>query len=205
MKGATQVISVMIITGIVIALIGVTYYWSKPLIDKRGASFQMDSVTDFAKKLDGKIVEMAKSCTGTCQDRISVPNGMSVRVIKDGAVPDNNSIIMTFVSGQKMMSSNTTIPLNTNNVEEIATYGDTHSVITVLQEGGSPYIIRMKIHYRELDTNSEPFLGYKIAIGGTTASSGNSEVVVRYINSGVSGTAGNGGPLNVVWMEIFTV
>jgi hypothetical protein len=203
MKAETQVVSVLIITGIVIALIGAAYFWSKPLIDKRSSLVQFDSAGQFMKKLDEKIIQMAKSCMSSCQDRLGIPSGMSVRVIPDGAAADNNSIILSFVTNQRMIM-NVTVPLNTNNIEEVAPYGETHGVITLSERMSGPYVVEHKLHYRELDNSDEPYRGYKIVLSSGTGT-GTSEMVIRYAGSDTSGTAMNGGPLDVVRIEVFVV
>lgn len=199
LKVQTEVITIVLISGIVIALVGAAYMWGAPLISKRTAITDFLSAEDFVVKLNDKIVEIANSGSGVAA--FSVPKGL-VRVVQgynsDGSPfidDDNNSIILEVLVKQPLAMGNTVV-LKTNVLGEYAAYGEAEPrIITMTSQPYSPdYRLKFKLHYRELDTKNPPYNGYKIAIENGTVT-GSNQIVVSYIGSVKSGTTANGGDL----------
>lgn len=206
MKAQTQAVSVVIITGIVVTLVGATYFWGAPLIEKRTTITQVLATEQFMESLDKKIVDMAKSCIGSCEEDVNIPTNALVRVITNTSDPENNSITLEFTTKQVIMS-NGTIPLNTNVLGEVAPFGETEGVITIRQVSyGDVYKIILKLHYRELDTRTTPRKGFKIMLeSGSLA--GNQKIRVSYSKepSTIPGGAANDGDLILTYIGIDTV
>jgi hypothetical protein len=206
MRGQAQLISIVLIIGTIVALTGATYFWGKPLIDKRVMITELATLQEFMKRLDEKIVDMARTCTGLCDESLSIPPGSYIMVYRhDDTNPDNNSIVLQFTVNYKMMG-NETVPLNTNILEEVAPYGETNGVLTMTQSlKGQQYIITFKLHYRELDTTALPKEGYKIILD-PGAMVGNQKIIVSFGEASVvPGGAANGGPLTATKINIQTV
>jgi hypothetical protein len=206
MRGQAQIVSIIMVIGIIVVLTSATYFWGKPLIDKRVMITQLATLQEFAKRLDVKITEMARSCTGFCDETISVPPGSFVSVYAhDDPGPDNNSIVLEFAINYMMMG-NTTVPLNTNVLNEVAPYGETNSVITMRQDlRGYQYIITFKIHYRELDTRAFPKEGYRITLE-PEALAGHQRITLSFGGTTVTPDgAANSGPLTETAIKIQTI
>lgn len=195
MKAQMQIVSIVLILGIIVVLTGATYFWGKPLIDKRVIITQLASLKEFMNRLDEKIVGMARSCTGFCDETLTMLPGSYVKV-------DNNSIILEFAVNYLVMG-NESVPLNTNVLGMVAPYGETNGVLTMRQAlRGQQYTIIFKLQYRELDTMGFPREGYKIILE-PGAMAGQQKITISFGGTSViPGGAANGGPLTTTTIKI---
>jgi hypothetical protein len=186
MKGQVEAITLVLIGGIVIALVGGAYLWGKPLIEKRTAVTDISSSIRFMEDLDQKIVDLAKSCTGsaTCEQSINLPSKGFVTI--DTA---DNSLSYEFLISQPLVTENE-IPINTRNVDTVARFGETPSVIWMSgMPVGDQYKILFRIKYRELLDNDQK-KGYMIKLSGIGR--GTNRIVVSYDgNDVISDPMGN--------------
>ena len=199
MKAQTQALSLVLIAGIVIAMIGLAYAWGMPLIQKRTTITEFSTAQNFILTLDSKITEIVNSGVG--EFRLDIPSGF-VRVIDYGASdPDNNSIIMEFITNQPMIMNASQVLLKTTSFGEVGTYGESEPrIITLTGEGfGTGYKMEIKLHYRELDTKTK---GYKIALKPTTLTGGKSVRLSFDRNLVQPGNASNGGDLILTYIKI---
>ena len=90
MKGAVNVISIILISGIIITLVGASYMWSVPLLQKQQDSTIFQTGRSFVLSLNEKIIDIANSGSG--EESIEIPMGI-VRVVSHDAYDlENNSI-----------------------------------------------------------------------------------------------------------------
>jgi len=191
-KAQTQVITIVLISGILISLVGTAYFWGIPLISKRTSISDFLESEDFVVNLDKKIVDLANRGSGSFS--LAIPKGL-VRVEPyDSSNPNNNSIILEILVNQPLISNSSSVVLRTNVLGENATYGEAEPrIITMSSQSYNPgYKLTLKLHYRELDVKDDT-KGYIIAIvrGSVT---GSSEVVVSYGGTETSESM-NGGDL----------
>jgi hypothetical protein len=192
-KAQTQVITMVLLSGIVITLVGTAYMWGIPFISKRTSISDFLSAEDFLLKLNDKIMDISNSGSGEAS--LEIPKGL-IRVFNSSDPgPDNNSIVLEVIVEQPLIAEGNKVFLKTNVIGENATYGDAEPRIISLssQPYASGYKMTLKMHYRELDTKNPPYRGYKIELerGSIT---GSNQVVVSYRTT-ESKTAMNGGPL----------
>jgi len=176
-KAQVQAVTLVLISGIVIALAGAAYMWGKPMIEKRTTITQFTSAVRFMEDLDRSIVDVARSCItpGACEESLTLPitGFMSVD-------SGNNTITYEFVVTQPLITEGE-IPLNTGNIGEVAAYGETPGVI--LMRGDKTegvYKLRFTLHYREL-YNNEQEIGYKIKLQGS--GTGTNRILITYSGS----------------------
>ncbi|MCX6814235.1 MAG: hypothetical protein NTY20_01080 [Candidatus Aenigmarchaeota archaeon] len=203
-KAQTEVITIVLISGIVIGLVGVAYMWGMPLISKRTAVTDFLSAEDFAVKLNDKIVDISNSGSG--EATLTIPKGL-IRVINydpaDLRNPQKNSMVLEIVVSQPLILQNSVV-LKTNVLGENATYGEAEPRIINLssQSYGPDYKLIFTIHFRELDTRNEPLKGYLIALQQGTIT-GTSQVVLSYAGTEVKpGTAANGGDIILTKIKV---
>ena len=67
-------VSTVVIAGIIISLLGASYLWAIPMIEKRVTINDYNLVEGFMLDLNEKIVEIANSGSGT--SRIDIPKGI---------------------------------------------------------------------------------------------------------------------------------
>jgi hypothetical protein len=203
LKAQTQVITIVLISGIVISLVGTAYMWGIPLISKRTSITDFLAAEDFVLKLNDKIVEIANSGSG--ETTLNMQKGL-IRVI-DTSVPNDpndNSVIYEIIIDQPVLSNGSVVILKTNVIGETATYGEAEPrVLSVSSDTFSAgQKLKVKLHYRELVTKTEPKRGYKISLErGTIA--GTSQIRISYSGTQVMpGGAANGGDLIVTKIRI---
>jgi len=176
-KAQTQAISLVLISGIVIALAGAAYMWGKPMIEKRTTITQFTSAVRFMEDLDKKIVELARTCVtpGSCEESVNLPITGIARIDAN-----DNNITYEFVVSQPLITEGN-IPINTGNVGEVAAYGESPGVIIMRGEfSENVHKLIFTLHYREL-YNSKQGTGYKINLKGS--GTGTSKILITYTGS----------------------
>lgn len=210
MKAQVSVVSVVLISGIVIALVGTAYMWGLPIIEKRSVVTEFQTAQGFVFSLNDLVVNMANSGAG--RESLDIPHGMA-RVIPSGSSdPDNNSIIFEFDVNQPMIFNQTPVYLGGATFEDViseeGTYGiSSPGVISMTsRRGPSGYIMMIKLHFRELETKTVPRKGYKILLnpGATTAVSGTSEMTISFVKTETQASAccGGAGPLLATHIKV---
>jgi hypothetical protein len=204
-KAQTQVVTIVLISGIVISLVGTVYMWGIPLITKRTAITEFLGAEDFAVRLDQKITEIAASESG--EATLDIPNGRLRTVSYDAIDTDNNSVIFEFTTDQPLTTSISNVVLKTSILGENATYGEAEARIITMasQPLATGSVISLRVRYRELDTVSRPYRAYKIAIVPGSIS-GTDQVKLSYAGTEVrAGQGMNGGDLILTKIKVDTV
>lgn len=177
-KAQVQVVSLVLVSGIIISLIGFAYMFGMPLIEKRSTITQYVSAVKFMEDLDRKIVDIARTCreVGGCEDRIEAPIRGLIYLNAS-----TNSITYEFPISQPLVTRDK-ILINTINPDtRYAAYGETPGVITM--EGvseGSVYRLRFNLLYREL-YNDDQEKSYKINLTASErGDSGTTSLIIFY-------------------------
>jgi len=201
-KAQTEAITLVLISGIVIALVGFAYTWGRPMIDKRSTVSQFTSAVKFMEDLDKKIVGMAGSCSfeGACEETLVLPVAGVIAI--DEA---NNTIIYTVQVTQPLITKGEVL-FNTADNASVARYGETPGVISLRGESqpGQQIIYNLvfSLRYRELDSD-EPWRGYKIQLLETQKKSGNNKIIFSYSGPETQqGQARNNGDLIVSKIKV---
>jgi len=199
MKAQTQTLSVVLIAGIIIAMIGLAYAWGMPLIQKRTTITEFSAAENFILNLDNKITDIANSGAGEAS--LDIPSGFVKAIDYHASDPDNNSIILEFTTEQPMIVNASRVLLKTSSFGEIGVYGESEPRIIVLtgEKFGTGYRMQIKLHYRELDTETR---GYKIALNPITQTGGKRVKVSFDKNIVQPGNASNGGDLILTYVKI---
>lgn len=199
MKAQVNTISIVIIAGIVIAMIGVAYAWGMPLIQKRTTITEFSTAQNFILSLDSKITDIANSGSG--EFVLDIPFGF-LRVYGYSDGPDNNSVVLEFETEQAMIGKATDILLKTSSFGEVGTYGESEPrIITMSNEAGasSKNNMKLKLHYRELDSETR---GYMIALKPIT-STGSIRISGGFDRNVIQpGNASNGGDLVLTYITL---
>jgi len=191
-KAQSEAITLVLVAGIVIGLVGLAYSWGKPLIDKRSVLTDYTTAVQFMKELDKKIVEIAGSCSsaGSCEYSLNIPKGI---ISFDDT---SNSIVYILTTNQPLVTKDTLL-LNTADNNTVSKYGETPGVISFKGEniGSGNYRLIFYLKYRELDSNA-PFKGYLIKLKGSEKKDGTSKIIISYAGSQVNtGEAHHGGDI----------
>lgn len=199
MKAQSQTLSIVLIAAIIIAMVGLAYAWGMPLIQKRTTITEFSAAQNFILSLDQKITDIANSGTG--EATIDIPNGYATVVGYGSNDPDNNSVLFDFRTDQPMIVNASTVLIKTGSFGEVGTYGESEPrIISMTRESfGTGYKMMMKLHYRELDTETK---GYKIALNPISPS-GQRKITIKFDKNVVQpGNATNGGDLILTYVNI---
>ncbi len=160
MKGQQQVVSVIIIIGLIIGATATVLPWANTMIQKRKDMKSLDDVYYFFQNMDETIRTIAKN-GGEESLSLEVPGTLTVS-------PDDNTIVFNFESKVSNIAEGDWIPLNTPNLNETGTLGlDTPSVIFgKAEQDGNTIKIWYKLWYRQLKDPSTNNL-YKISLKTT--------------------------------------
>ncbi len=198
-SGQTQTLSLVLITGIIIAMIGMAYAWGMPLIQKRTTITEYSTAENFILALDNKITDIANSGVG--EATLDIPDGFVTVVGYDENDPNNNSVIFEFTTDQPMIINSSMVIIKTTSFGEVGTYGASEPRIITMtgEDAGTGHIIKIKLHYRELLSSTK---GYKIALD-PIKSTGTSSVKVSFDRNIVqSEAAANGGDLILTHIKL---
>ena len=192
-------LSIVLIAGIVISMVGLAYAWGMPLIQKRTTITEFSTAESFVLNLDSKITAMANSGAGDVA--IEIPNGRVVAVGYNDSDPGSKSLIIEFLTEQSMMLNTSVVLLETGSFESVGIYGESEPrIITMTNDKqGTKNLMKIRVHYRELDSASK---GYRIAINPITYS-GDSKVKLSFNrNEVIEGGARNGGDLVLTYIDV---
>jgi hypothetical protein len=210
-KGQVQPISIVIMTGIVVSLVGVAYFWGVPLIQKRSSMSEFTNMERFISELEEAVIELARSGAGEVNMDL-VDSGIKLLPYNSGS--GNNSLVIEFALEQPLLLPNTTFYLGSTSFEDInqtGTYGESSPSVVTLRESrlGNQYKIDTQIIYRELLRNELPKRGYVIALCPKRdlecddVITGRQRITLSFDKNLVeTGTAFNGGDLVVTYINV---
>ena len=167
MKGQSEAVSIVLISGIVIALVSVAYIWGVPLLQKRTASTDFSRTSAFIQHLDSRIVELAN--LGSGRETLPLPAG-ALRIVPDGKDdPLNNSLTLELTIDQPLVFGNGSTILGGSYADvgqEVGIQGESPPGVITLQSRplGSGFVVSMKLHYRELMTTETPARSFRISL-----------------------------------------
>ena len=186
-EGQTNVVSAVIITGLLAGAILTVYSWGMPMLQKQKDINQVDDALENVKSI-AKNIETVATKEGSRYSTIQVDGFLEINA-------SSNSIIYTTKSSKAYVATDKWVTLRENDMRGIPgikpdEYGikgrDKPGVIIAkAKKAGNNYITVFKLFFRELiDTNSRR--GYQIdlkADGPDSVSSGSHKVKVAYRDS----------------------
>lgn len=204
MRAQISMISVVIIAGIIIALIGVAYTWAVPMIEKRVTIIDYELMEGFMLELNEKIVDIAN--TGSGEARIAIPRGILEVSGYDFGGDVNNTITLDFYVNQPIMTEEGSVPIKTSSLDDIGEYGRTEPRIIMLSRSYDESYTHLNISMRYRELRSSTPKGYIIALcpaGCGGRASGGNDVMVSFDKSTVeSRDPFDGGDLTIIYINV---
>ena len=189
MKGQSQLISVALLTLIMISMIGVTYMWGIPLIEKQKDTVKISNSERFMKELDDKIQNVIKN--GGIQ-KISNPDVGGTFRLEDNGIKDV-FVLETQTTGTDIATGKP-IYVRGDARDEIYLGGET-GVLEVLSEKASEntYDVTMELYYRNMTSSGSKYVIDIVGLGREVISPGENNIIISEGNSptGPIGTEGN--------------
>ena len=188
MKGQTQAVTAVMITGIMIGTIAAVYVWGTPLLEKRESQAQLDQVQGDVISLRNSIESTSNSGEGAASEvNIRVSQG-SVEVNETGNYID----VTTFAEGSSYPLEAWRI-IDGNNLQGLSIgagdYGlqgeDSAGVVAArADEGGNEDRITFRVEFRNLlDSDDQQIELTDLQVAGSSESTG--ETVISLSNQGV--------------------
>ncbi|MDY6777721.1 MAG: hypothetical protein SVU32_03585 [Candidatus Nanohaloarchaea archaeon] len=201
-KGQAQVVTAVLLAGIIVAGVSAVYTWGVPLLQKNQDIKSLQGSLDDLRQLESAIETVAQR-GGSNEVSFAVNDGQ-LRVL-----PDDNAIVYSVRTKAAYVSTTEWVPLNENDMRGIeeanrsSAYGingrDKPGVIIGKAfRQGEGYRSVYRLEFRELqDLNSDR--GYIIDIqttGDQEASGGTHQITIEKVNSITEeGASKTGGPL----------
>ncbi|MFO7794386.1 MAG: hypothetical protein R6V35_05440 [Candidatus Nanohaloarchaea archaeon] len=188
MKGQTQAVTAVMITGIMIGTIAAVYVWGTPLLEKRESQAQLNQVQGDVISLRNSIESTSNSGEGSASEvTIRVSQG-SVNVNESGNYID----VTTYTEGSSYPLEAWRI-IDGSNLQGLSIgsgdYGlqgeDSPGVVAArAQEGGSEDRVTFRIEFRNLlDSQDQEVELTNLQVAGSPESNG--ETVISLSNQGV--------------------
>ncbi len=187
MKGQTQAVTAVMITGIMIGTVASVYVWGTPLLEKRESQAQLNQVESDVVSLRNSIESTSNSGQGAASEtNIRVSQG-SINVNETGNYID----VTTFAEGSAYPLEAWRI-IDGNNLQGLSIgagdYGlqgeDSPGVVAAkTDEGGSEDRITFRIEFRNLlDSENQEIDFTDLQVAGSSES--NAETVISLSNQG---------------------
>lgn len=181
MKGQQQVLSTILLTGILVGVVGSVYLWGMPLIQKNKDVSTLENSESFMRSLDEKIKYIANN-GGKDQIRVTVPGTISF---------DGNMIKLSVETNGVVYASGGDIPLSRNECSRaFGQWGiNDPDVLCVNSQkfGDNNYKSTYSLYFVQLDTTAGG-KSYKIDLYGTSSAAGeNHDLTIENTGSRESG------------------
>jgi hypothetical protein len=167
--GQTEVISLVMITGIILALVGGAYFWGMPIIEKNSASTELAAARTMLIDINKKVISLANSGGG----KVDIDLAKPVIMVSSQATDDNNSFMITYLSRQPMLSvqGGSMVYIGIANFGDMnqtgGLYGQSAPGIMTLSQNasmGGDYLITLKLRFRDLVTSGGQSKIYRIKL-----------------------------------------
>jgi len=176
--GQTEAISLVLISGIVVSLVGAAYFWGMPLIDKRAASTDFTAASSLIMDINKKIVSLANAGGGRAEIELSKAVTL---VPAEAADLNNNSLVVTYGVKQPILypaAEGGTLYLGAASFgdmsESTGVFGQSSPSVITVRQAKTPegqYILSNKLWYRQLRTSGAQVKSYVIKLCGDTDAS----------------------------------
>lgn len=201
-KAQTQIISAVLITGIALGVVLVTYVWGVPLIQKSQTTNQIVSAENLMVSLEKAISDVVQ--TGVQKSiTLTLMGGLEVS-------EEENSLNYVVITKGIGVSTEDWIPLNDENMfgvsgtlaeESVGLVGTNKAGVIIARSSieVDSYKTTFRLAYRELD-DLDSYEGYLVQIkesGNNIGTAGQHQIVIKRGEIEETGTSKTGGTLTV--------
>ncbi|MBI4182038.1 MAG: hypothetical protein HY520_03670 [Candidatus Aenigmarchaeota archaeon] len=155
MRGQTDVIAIILISGVIIALVGAAYLWGVPLINKQSTATAFEAASALVLDLNDQLIDTANAGGG--EGSLSMPFGGMTVVPYDPLTGEGNYLLYEVTLSQPLALEGTEIYLGGATYADLGSgvgqFGEAApSVITFTMEPlGTQYKGIFKIFFRTLE------------------------------------------------------
>lgn len=173
-RGQSQLIGVVLLTLVMITMIGITYMWGMPLIEKQKDTVKVSNAEKFMKELDDKISDVAKNGGSQKIEVPSVPG--EIRIFDVGT---SDRIEMNTMTAGTDIATGVEIYIRGDSDIETS-IGNEPGVIKVLSTelGENSYSVEMTLYYRNLTGSESVYIIDLSGLGRDTISGEGHSVII---------------------------
>ncbi|MBI4017542.1 MAG: hypothetical protein HY366_01200 [Candidatus Aenigmarchaeota archaeon] len=193
-KGQSQLVTAVLLTGILIVLVSGAYFWGVPLLEKQKDTVALNNMERFMNDLDDKITRVAASGGRERIDNINIPGELK---LVDNEF--NDEISVTFTTTGQIIATDANIYLSGDNRTIVPITASSGSLKAFSENTGGKYSIALTLKYREVVAGDNSNLINLKTGGRNTVGNGVHDVIVS--NEGAETLRGggtDGRDLNVV-------
>lgn len=177
-KGQTQLITAVLLTGIMITLVVMAYIWGIPLIEKQKDNVKINNMEDFFLELNNKIQSVAKN--GGKEKIKNFKLSGTMKFIKNGF---NDNISAEFETTAKILATGINIYLVGSKTQNPPVGKEPGVVKTYVEKSGNKYNVNMDLYYRNLTTADDIYKIDLVSSGKRTIGSGEHSIIVEEAGS----------------------
>lgn len=193
-RGQSQIVTAVLLTGILIVLVAAAYFWGLPLIQKQRDTVVLNNMERFMSDLDQKIKRVAESGGRERIDNIEIPG--ELRLIDNGY---NDEVRVTFTTTGQIIATGAEIFLTGDNRTVVPITAQAGVISAFSEEQDGSFSVELALRYRETVAGESSNLINLKTSGRDVAGQGTHDVII--IHDGVQTIAGGGSDgkdLNVV-------
>jgi len=182
MKGQTQVVSVVLISGILIGVVSSVYFWGVPLIQKNRDISILESSEHLMRALNEKVKSVANNGG---RDKITITGPGIMRFD-----PSDGVFSYSIETEGTVYAANAEVPLGRNSCsDQSGEWGKKESdILCVKSTGESRYTTTYYLRYMRLDSGARSFA---IKLDGERSVSGEShEIILENVGTSESSLDG---------------
>ncbi|MFP4046056.1 MAG: hypothetical protein ACLFS3_03275 [Candidatus Aenigmatarchaeota archaeon] len=182
-KGQIEVVSAILLTGIMISLVSVAYFWGLPMIEKQKDRTKLRQTENFLKDLNDAVKEVARN-GGRRQVNGEIPGSLK---FESATPPDHDNITIKFKTTGSLMATGKTVYLVGNSNMEAPVTSEAGIVTAYSEQIEDMYEIEMKLFYRNLTTIKGKNEVYRIDLHNQGRGSFENQRVTASLEAGRSG------------------
>ncbi len=173
-KGQSQIVGVVLLTLVMIVMIGITYMWGMPLVEKQKDTVKISNMEKFVKELDDKIKDVAKN-GGT--QKIEIPTIPGEMRMVDQGINDRIELVTTTAGTD--IATGTDIYLRGDERSEVPIGNDPGVIKVLLSElGRDSYKTEITLYYRNLTGSESVYIMDIRGMGRDTISGEGHSIIV---------------------------
>lgn len=183
MKGQSQVVTGVLLVLIMITLVGVTYFWGIPLIQKQKDVVTVSNMERFLKSLNEKIQDVAKNGGTQKISGFDIPGKFELKDKED-------RFVLNFKTTGDIIATDKDIYLVGDKRSEVYVGGEPGVILVHSKDIGGKYNITAQLYYRNLTGattggKQNKYVIDVVSLGRNTISGGGHEITIREYKSDV--------------------
>lgn len=194
MKGQSQLVTAVLLTGIMIVLVSGAYLWGIPLIEKQQDTVALNNMERLMNDMKDKIERVAVSGGRERIENVDVPG--ELRLVDAG---NNDEVVVTLSTRGQVIATGAEIFLSGDNRTVVPITADAGVIKAFSEEQDGEFSIRMSLNFREVVAGETSSLINLKTGGRNLVGAGTHDITITHEGvQTIRGGGADGRDLNVV-------